>query len=93
MRYTGLSQIRLLRRSQKIYQEHFKNNDLSLHPAFSSPLINTLAKRHAHFTYTPDPTDTTKGKTFLLEIHLGGLNELKIIPEQIVMNINVCFAR
>lgn len=58
-----MSQIRLLRRSQKIYQEHFKNNDLSLHPAFSSPLINTLAKRHAHFTYTPDPTDTTKGET------------------------------
>ena len=88
-----MSQIRLLRRSQKIYQEHFKNNDLSLHPAFSSPLINTLAKRHAHFTYTPDPTDTTKGKTFLLEIHLGGLSELKIIPEKIVMNIIVCFAR
>ena len=73
MRYTGLSQLRLLIRSQKIYQEHFMNNDLSRHPAFSSPLINTLAKRHAHFTYTPDPTDTTKGKTFLLEIHLGSL--------------------
>ena len=89
-----MSQIRLLRRSQKIYQEHFKNNDLSLHPAFSSPLIYTLAKRHAHFTYTPDPTDTTKGKTFLLEIHLGGNSwPLKIIPEKIVMNIIVCFAR
>ena len=35
---------------------------LDLNQQTASVLANNLSKRNAHFTFNPDPTDTTKGK-------------------------------
>ena len=41
-----------------------RNGILCLDPHPSSGLPNIGIKRSAHFTYTPDPTDTTRGTNF-----------------------------
>ena len=39
-----------------------RNVLLDLNPQSVSVLTNNIRKRNAHFTFNPDPTDTTKGK-------------------------------
>ena len=50
--------------SQQFKGQNIVNRNvlLDLNPQSASILSNNIRQRNAHFTFSPDPTDTTKGK-------------------------------